>query len=144
MSKEPESKYRNYYRCEKCKQEWEECWDSMCDGVCPQCGKSYTPYKSDDLTPNPMPKELNDAVQTIFDYLNRMGLEKEVTYSLLMSVQMQHRTLKQNFMRCFLKPIIVQFAKDYDEGRYDMRNEETVVTCVKLRKVLEGSHFPFI
>jgi len=144
MSKEPEAKYLNYYRCEKCNQEWDDVCDSMCDDECPVCGKPYTPYNSEDLTPNPMPKEINDAIQTIFNHLNKMGMEKEVTYSLLMSVQMQHRTLKQNFMRCFLVPLIKEFAKSYREGNYDARNEATCKTCVELEKVLEDKGFPFI
>ena len=144
MSKNPEAKYLNHYRCNTCKQKWEEVWDSMCDGECPQCGHAFTPYKSDDLTPNPMPREINDAIQTIFDYLNKMGMEKEVTYSLLMSVQLQHRTLKQNFMRCFIAPLIKEWAKSYREGNYDSRNEATCQTCVELEKVLENKGFPFI
>ncbi len=144
MSKEPEAKYLNHYHCDKCNQEWEETWDSKCDGECPQCGTAYTPYQSDDLTPDPMPKDIADAIQTIFDYLNKMGMAKEVTFSLLMSVQMQHRTLKQSFMRCFIVPIIKEFAKSYREGNYDLRNEATCKTCVELEEVLKDKGFPFI
>jgi hypothetical protein len=144
MSKEPESKYRNHYRCEICGQEWEEVWDSKCDGECPQCGRSYTPYKSDDITPNPMSKEIEEAVQTIFNHLNSCGSRNEVTEAFLISVSQQHRTLKQSFMRSIVVPLIKQWAEAYRTKAYDLRNEATCKTCVELENVLKDKGFPFI
>jgi hypothetical protein len=43
--------FRNYYRCEECRHEWEDEWSAMCDDDCPQCGARHmSPYDSDDLT----------------------------------------------------------------------------------------------
>jgi hypothetical protein len=43
--------FRNYYRCEDCRHEWEDEWSAMCDDDCPQCGARHmSPYDSDDLT----------------------------------------------------------------------------------------------
>ena len=43
--------FRNYYRCEQCRSEWEDEWSSMCEDDCPTCGSRHmTPYDGDDLT----------------------------------------------------------------------------------------------
>jgi hypothetical protein len=47
-----EFKYKNYYKCDKCGQEWEDMWDSTCDDECPNCGTEMTPYESEDINEN--------------------------------------------------------------------------------------------
>ena len=43
--------FRNYYRCEECRYEWDDEWSVMCDDDCAQCGARHmSPYDSDDLT----------------------------------------------------------------------------------------------
>ena len=43
--------FRNYYRCEECRYEWDDEWSAMCDDDCAQCGARHmSPYDSDDLT----------------------------------------------------------------------------------------------
>ena len=43
--------FRNYYRCEQCRSEWEDEWSSMCEDDCPTCdARHMTPYDGDDLT----------------------------------------------------------------------------------------------
>jgi hypothetical protein len=43
--------FRNYYRCEECRHQWENQSSAMCDGDCSQCGAWHMrPYDSDDLT----------------------------------------------------------------------------------------------
>ena len=46
ISSKVEMNFHNFYRCKKCKTEWDDCWDSACDDECPKCGTPYTPYKS--------------------------------------------------------------------------------------------------
>jgi len=42
-------RFRNYYRCVKCGEQWNDEWDSTCDDECPECGTIMTPYRSEDL-----------------------------------------------------------------------------------------------
>jgi len=43
--------YRNYYKCARCDNEWEDQWSCMCDDDCPDCGARHmSPYDADDLT----------------------------------------------------------------------------------------------
>ena len=51
MSKGPELKYRNFYRCSECNTEWQDEWDSTCNDRCPQCNAEIEPYKSEDIQP---------------------------------------------------------------------------------------------
>lgn len=44
-----EAKFRNFYRCDDCSEEWDDEWSCQCDDECPTCGVSYTPYKSEDI-----------------------------------------------------------------------------------------------
>jgi uncharacterized protein with PIN domain len=47
---EPEMKFHNFYRCPECGTEWDDCWDSMCNDECPECGiKDIEPYRSEEL-----------------------------------------------------------------------------------------------
>jgi DNA-directed RNA polymerase subunit RPC12/RpoP len=49
MSKGPEFRFTNYYKCPKCKATWNDCWDSQCNDECPKCGaKDIQPYRSTD------------------------------------------------------------------------------------------------
>jgi hypothetical protein len=42
-------RFRNYYKCVECGNEWEDEWDSTCDDECPNCGTIMTPYESEDI-----------------------------------------------------------------------------------------------
>ena len=47
---EVEMKWRNFYRCPRCKHEWEDCWDCQCDDDCPKCGcRHVSPYESEEI-----------------------------------------------------------------------------------------------
>jgi DNA-directed RNA polymerase subunit RPC12/RpoP len=42
--------YLNFYRCDRCGEEWEDAWDSEVDDDCPSCGKRHmTSYKSEPM-----------------------------------------------------------------------------------------------
>jgi len=91
-----------------------------------------------------MPQEVKASIDTLFFWLNKMGLEEEVTKTVINSIQTQHRTLKQDLMRCVIAPIIKEWAYNHEIGAYDSRNEETVKACAELQKILKDKHFPFI
>jgi hypothetical protein len=41
--------FRNYYKCYRCHEEWEDVWSATCDDDCPHCGARHcSPYKSED------------------------------------------------------------------------------------------------
>jgi hypothetical protein len=43
--------FRNYYRCEECRGEWQDEWSALCDDDCPHCGARHmSPYDSDNAT----------------------------------------------------------------------------------------------
>lgn len=42
-------RFRNYYECEKCGEEWTDEWDSTCDDECPVCRTVMSPYHSEDI-----------------------------------------------------------------------------------------------
>ena len=44
-----EMKFRNYYRCPDCENEWDDIWDSTCDDKCGECGCSCSPVSSVDI-----------------------------------------------------------------------------------------------
>jgi hypothetical protein len=49
MSNE-EMRFRNFYLCPKCGEEWEDEWDCCCDDECPSCGtNNISPYRSEDI-----------------------------------------------------------------------------------------------
>ena len=89
-------------------------------------------------------REIKDAVNTIFNYLNKMGGEDEVGRVVVEVCNQEHRTLQQNFMAHVLVPLIKMWADMYDQGYYDLRNEETCKTCYELYKLLKNKVFPFI
>ena len=42
--------FRNYYRCDRCNEPWEDVWSATCDDDRPRCGdRNMSPYKSEDV-----------------------------------------------------------------------------------------------
>ena len=47
-------RFRNFYRCDRCRHEWEDVWSATCDDDCPACGARHmSPYHSEDLAGAP-------------------------------------------------------------------------------------------
>jgi len=88
--------------------------------------------------------KINQFVEDLFRELNKMGDEKEVGELVIEAIQKQHRTLQQNFFGQVICPIILDFAKRYDEHRYDLRNEASCKCANELKDIVEKSYFPFI
>jgi DNA-directed RNA polymerase subunit RPC12/RpoP len=41
--------FRNFYKCYRCNEEWEDVWSATCDDDCPHCGARHcSPNKSED------------------------------------------------------------------------------------------------
>jgi DNA-directed RNA polymerase subunit RPC12/RpoP len=50
MAEKVEKKFRNFYCCPRCWNEWDDEWDCTCDDDCPECGMRHiTPYYSEDI-----------------------------------------------------------------------------------------------
>jgi hypothetical protein len=42
--------WRNFYKCPKCGNEWEDSWDCQCDDDCPKCGERHiSPQDSEEI-----------------------------------------------------------------------------------------------
>jgi len=68
FEKETDRKYRNFYKCERCGEKWEDEWSSMSDDECPKCkAKNMTPYKSEELKEE---KEVEEKEETLKESLN--------------------------------------------------------------------------
>lgn len=46
---EEEKTFLNKYRCDDCGVSWEDEWSCGCDDECPECGKYFTPYESEEI-----------------------------------------------------------------------------------------------
>ncbi len=55
--------FKNLYRCSYCDQHWSDIWDCVCNDNCPNCQKSYAPYKS---VPLPPPELLQNETQIVY------------------------------------------------------------------------------
>ncbi len=62
--------------------------------------------------------------------VNRASLED--INEVVSEITGDHRTLQQSAMRELVMPILRQWAKDFDENYFDLRNEQTV----KMAKVM--------
>lgn len=58
-----------------------------------------------------------------------------------------HRTLQQGLMRSLIVPMLRQWAQDFENHHYDLRNEATVRAASLMVKAMDAGklqHFPFI
>ncbi len=65
-----------------------------------------------------------EVARNLSDFVNVMGDDKDVELVAEHVVNRTHRTLQQSIMGLFLK-VIYKWAKNYEEGWYDGRNEAT-------------------
>jgi hypothetical protein len=60
------------------------------------------------------------------------------------STMTEHRTLQQTMMRVFIATI-EQWAKNYDTGRYDARNEATCKMAKQIWEIIKDNpYLPFV
>jgi hypothetical protein len=90
-------------------------------------------------------ERIKNIVNDLFDELNKMGNEEKVGEHFIEAIRYQHRTLQQNFFGHVVLPVIKDFAKRFDEGNYDMRNEASCSTAKKIEPVIKDvNRLPFI
>jgi hypothetical protein len=82
-------------------------------------------------------KDILEGIEKLRDVNNASGHAKLVD-----AVRVQHRTHQQNLMRSFLV-LVENWARDFDSGRYDARNE---ATCRLSKEIIEikDRYLPFI
>ena len=93
---------------------------------------------------DPLTKQTEDALNSLFDAINKMGGDKDVMAGVTNVLNKQHRTLQQNFMRLIIVPSIKSFAAKKAEGWYDLRNEAACELATKLLPIVEKESLPFI
>ena len=49
INPEPETWFRNYYRCHRCAFDWDNEDDCTCNDRCPRCNAEIEPHESEDV-----------------------------------------------------------------------------------------------
>jgi len=88
--------------------------------------------------------QARDALNSLFDALNKMGGDFEINEALKEVLAKQHRTLQQNFMRRIIVPSIQIFAQKQADGYYDLRNEASCKLAAELLPITKKAILPFI
>jgi protein-disulfide isomerase-like protein with CxxC motif len=78
------------------------------------------------------------AAECLCNAVNEIGFDHA---AFAMAIGCQHRTLQQGVVRAFVQ-FANRLASDYDEGKYDLRNEAACKLAVKISKLNFG--LPFI
>lgn len=93
---------------------------------------------------NELTTQTEDALNSLFDALNKMGGSKDVEEGLRNVLNHQHRTLQQNFMRQILVPAIRIFAEKDRNGYKDLRNEASCELATKLLPLVDREPLPYV
>jgi len=89
-------------------------------------------------------QQTEDALNSLFDALNKMGGEDKVEAGLRNVLGCQHRTLQQNFMRQIIIPSIHIYAAKKADQMTDLRNEASCNLAEKLLPLVKDAGLPFI
>lgn len=87
---------------------------------------------------------VHEIVDNLMDELNHMGNEEDVGKHFVNAVLSAHRTLQQNFVRHIIIPCLLDFARRYDLGHYDARNEASCSLAKQLEPFLKEAGLPFV
>ena len=72
------------------------------------------------------------VAKQVGDFVNVMGHSDE---GFVRGITTLHRTLQQSVFGIIIK-LIYKWAEMHDSGRFDLRNEDTVVLCKKITEAL--------
>lgn len=89
-------------------------------------------------------EQVKKAFVILINELNNMGGEEVVAKAFIDELRYTHRTLQQNLFGHVIIGVIKDFAKRYDEGYYDERNEASCSIAKKIEPVIKDAYFPFI
>lgn len=93
---------------------------------------------------NELQKQTEDALNSLFDALNKMGGEDQVRQALDNVLSKQHRTLQQNYFREIVIGSIRLFDEKRERGFFDLRNEASCALAGKLNVITKDEGLPFI
>jgi len=80
---------------------------------------------------------VKEAMDNLIREMNVMGGEEDMVQGMTDSLQGQHRTLQQTFMRVFASSM-----KEYENTGTDLRNAAAVNYAKEINKI--DFHFPYI
>jgi hypothetical protein len=88
-------------------------------------------------------KEKGKKIATDITHIANSSYEKDVIEGFVEQSRKEHRTLQESTMRVFVK-LFEKWSEDYENGRYDLRNEATVRVSHKIYEEIKNEAFPFI
>ena len=81
----------------------------------------------------------------IENVLSALKVNKEAAAYALDTVHIDHRTHQQSFMRLFVAPMLGVWASDKEHGRFDGRNQATVIFAENAMLFDDGNPvFPYV
>lgn len=94
-------------------------------------------------------EQVKSLARLIHSISNQMSSSDPMLQALATELLNDHRTLQQGLMRDLVMPMLRQWAQDYTENRYDLRNQATVKAAYDAVKAIDGdkgypAHFPFV
>jgi len=78
-----------------------------------------------------------DLARSLGQFVNQFGHRKDIFIEQL--VGRTHRSLQQNLGRLVFA-LIRAWGKEYENGRYDMRNEALVKSCMDIKDLMDNVH----
>ncbi len=78
-----------------------------------------------------------ETAKNLGDFVNRGGYRANVFVDKI--VFNTHRTLQQSIGRLVFA-LIRAWCKEYNEGRYDLRNRDVVKTCSDIVETMDSAH----
>jgi len=89
-------------------------------------------------------REIKKIFRELFNELNHLGNENNVTDALNEVLGEQHRTLQQNYFRYIVLPSIQTFANKQDRHLTDLRNEASCELAKQLEPLVKNACLPYI
>ncbi len=89
-------------------------------------------------------KEVQDAVEVIFQNINHMGNEHNVEEAVISVLEHTHPTLKQLYFKHIILASIKYFNGLYKQNFYDLRDEATCKTSNEMMPIVDKAMIPFI
>lgn len=85
---------------------------------------------------------IDNSISTLEQVVNTMSMQRELPKAFAERVRLMHRTLQQSLFRLIWKAIEA-WAEDYENERYDLRNEATCQTCSEIIDKVGNKLFPY-
>lgn len=94
--------------------------------------RDFDPYQADE--------QAKEAFQLLSTMTNTM--RKSALNDLAILMARDHRTLQQGFMRDLVVPLLEIWAEDFEEKRFDLRNEGTTRAAHVMVNAFKEANIP--